>query len=664
MAASHCFEDQLSVNHGLERVLIVEAAAGANRRHWLENHLQELAKSRERTFYLDCDFDLGGPWAGVNEFFSDLLPEIQAQRPDLVEQHVFELVQVLPQLRRQLSVRNPSLTDLAPPSERSRNYAADRAFRIVHGLIDLLDNWKSATSNQSQWVIACDSYDFSGPMTSYFFKELMRRRGERLGFHLLLCVARGQGEKVRTLFLSSQPIAVRPLRLLDEPPVPLDRAVAAQMASDLEERIGEDLLERQAKLPQLIRLWRLAARPEKVLHYKYLALEICNPLGLYEEGLRYSEGILSLAAEHQPENEHLRWSIIMKMLACYSGLQDAKGGLHLAEQEGLKAVEGHPSWRGQVFYMIAMLYARYSQPRDFAKGEEYLDRGLEAIEESDLPDGERHLHSVFNRNGLAMIRSFQGRHQEALDLCKSGIVRLNTHLSADKHRLHRSVLVYNIAQVYSATGSYSEALDQYAVVMAMDPNYSEYYNERGNLLLRLGRLQEARGDYLKAIELSPPYFEVFTNLGQCHRRMGAMAEAIEAYSRALDLQPRQLLALVGRAKAHEESGHVEAAISDYTEALSLDSNQWEVLASRGATYYFVGDLLLSLEDFNRAVDLKPDRAELYQNRATVLTNLAQYHEAAQDLRLALSLNPPDEDRLEIQARLKKITLTLQSPISG
>ena len=115
-----------------------------------------------------------------------------------------------------------------------------------------------------------------------------------------------------------------------------------------------------------------------------------------------------------------------------------------------------------------------------------------------------------------------GRHEQAVELCRSGITRLNAHLSADKHRLHRSILVYNIAQVYTATGAYAEALEHYQSVMAMDPNYSEYYNDRGNLLLRLGRLEEARSDYLKAMELSPPYFEVLTNLGQCYRRMGAM----------------------------------------------------------------------------------------------------------------------------------------------
>jgi len=645
-------------------ILIAEAGPGCFRRRWLEDCLHESATAGSRTFNLQGDFEAAGPWAGVREFFLLLLPEIHEQRPDLIENHAFELVHVIPEMRKSLTVRNPSLTDLAQPGERSRNYAADRAFRNVHGLIDLLDDWKIVACDEIPWVICCDSYDSAGPMCRSFFSELMRRRGKRLRLNLLIGVGCGKGEESRSMFRHGLPVTVLVLDLPPEWETTLARDEAAEMAGELEARIGEDLLERQAKLPDLIRLWRLAGRSDKVLRYKYLALEICNPLGLYADALHYSDGILSLATEVEPDNLYLRWSILMKMLACYSGLQDGAGGLRLTEQADWRVADYKPDWRGQVFYMIAMLHARYRQPRDLAMGEDYLERGLAAIEESDLSEGDRHLHSVFNRNGLAMIRSFQGRHQEALDLCRSGIIRLNTHLSADKHRLHRSVLVYNIAQVCSALGSYSEALEQYTAVMAMDPNYSEYYNERGNLLLRLEHFKEARADYLKAIALSPPYFEVFTNLGQCSRRMRVMDEAIEAYTRALDLQPDQLLALVGRAKAFEESGHVEAAIADYTEALSRDPGQWDVFASRGAMYYEAGNLDRALDDLNCAIELKPDQVELYQNRATVLADLTRYREAAHDLNSALNLGPVDQDRMEIQSRLENLTTALQSSGSG
>src|SRR5262245_51027212 len=147
--------------HSWQRLLIVEAAAGAARQRWLEGRLQELGASEALTFSLSCDFDSGGPWAGVKDLFALLLPDLQAQRPDLVERHSLELVYIMPQLRRSLTVRNPNLTDLAPGEERTRNYPADRAFRIVHGLIDLLDSWKIGTDADTSLAFACDGYDAS-----------------------------------------------------------------------------------------------------------------------------------------------------------------------------------------------------------------------------------------------------------------------------------------------------------------------------------------------------------------------------------------------------------------------------------------------------------------------------------------------------------------------
>jgi tetratricopeptide (TPR) repeat protein len=648
--------NELWTGRGSPQIMIVEAAPGVARRRWLEDRLQDMAECGARTFSVCCDFDSGGPWAGVSGLFSALLTEMQEQRPELVERHALELVYVFPQLRRSLAVRNPSLTDLAPPNERTRNYAADRAFRIVHGLIDLLDSWKIATDAESPWVIACDGYDLAGAISSRFFRELMRRRGESLHLRLLVCVEDGHGEEARASLGAGPPTEVIRLSLAAGPLTATDRGAAAQMARELEERVGDDPLEVQLHLAELIRLWQLADRPDKLLYLRYLGLETYNTLGLYDDALRYGNGLLTLAVEHAPRDESLQWSILIKLLMSHISLGDVQTSLKLAQEQGLKLVEHEALRRVQLFYLMAMFYARFLEPRDLTKGEEYLERGLAAIEEIDPPESERHFYFVFNRNGLAMIRNFQGRHQEAIELCRSGIERLNAHLSAEQHRLHRSILLYNIAQVYAATRSYTEAIEHYSAAMAMDPNYSEYYNERGNVFLHLGRLKEARTDYLRAIELSPPYFEVLTNLGQCYRRMGAMADAIESYSKALDLEPDHLLALMGRAKAHEELAHVEAAIADYSAALAQDSEQWQVVASRGVMYYEAGEIQASLADFDRSIQLKADEADLYQNRATVLADLGQYQEAARDLQTALELNPPEEDKPALLAKLETALL--------
>jgi tetratricopeptide (TPR) repeat protein len=599
-------------------VVVLEGSAGAA---WIDDCLGEFARTGARTFHLSCDFELGGPWAGVTELFSELLGEIQQDRPDLIERHGFELVYLLPLLRRTIDIRNPNLTDMAPRSERTRNYPADRAVRNIHGLIDLLDEWKTADCPAAPWVLACDSFDNAGAMGSLFFRELMRRRSKRLNIRLIAVVAPGNGASACESFDPAVPTELI-FRRVDVPhPASCDSVAAGARAAALEERIGDDELERQANLPSLIYLWKRAGRPDKLLRYRFLALETYNTQGLYADAIRCGDGLLDLAAQQAPGDEDLRWLIFQKLLMSHLGLEHLDVSLQLAEEIGLPLAEKNAGRRNQLFYLMAMFYARFQKPRDFAKGEEYLERSLAAVAESDLPEGERHFRFVFNRNGLAMIRNFQRRPKEAIELCRSGFAYLNEHLDANEHRLHRSILLYNIAQVYAAIGAHSEAIEYYSATIAQDPNYSEYYNERGNVLLQMDRLKEAEADYLRAIELSPPYFEVLTNLGQCYRRMGAMHNAITQYSRALDLEPKHLLARLGRAKAYEETGERDAAINDYSAVILEDASLWEAFGSRGVLLYEAGRLEESLADFDAAIKLKPGVAELHENRAVVVADI-------------------------------------------
>jgi tetratricopeptide (TPR) repeat protein len=635
------------------RLAIVEAPAGALRREWLKDTLTELLQERAEGFYVSCDFDSGGPWAGVSDLFTIMLADMQEKRPDLIEEHALELVYILPELSQTIKVRNPNLTDLSWGHERTRNYPADRAYRNVHGLIDLLDKWKSQVAPGIRWVIACDGLDKSGEIGRMFFRELLRRRGNTANLQLLVAVDPEEGDSLREYLSADTAAAIVSLNLLCEPQAQADPEDAARRANELEERVGDDRARRKANLPEIIRLWRIAKRPDRVVYWNYFGLETYNTAGLYSDALRYGDGLLKLAAEHAPEDGYMRWCIVLKLMMSNIGLGNVKECLALATGEGERLVANNPYWRVQFFYMMAILHARYLKPRDMAKGEAYLERGLEAIELSDLEPEERHFNIAFNRNGLAMIRNFQGRHHEAIELCRRSLEILDLHLSTQEHRLHRSVLIYNIAQVYNAAGAHIEAIKYYSDVIEMDPNYSEYYNERGNIFLGLDRLEEAKADYLKAIELSPPYFEVFTNLGQCYRRSNELEKAIDSYSRALDLEPAQLLALLGRAKANEELGHVRAAIWDYNSALRLDPNQWDVLASRAVLRYEDGKLRESLDDFTRAIELEARSADLYENRATVLEELGRFQEAAEDLERALALTPPDGDRQALELKIER-----------
>jgi len=620
-----------------------------------------------RVTTVSTSFTDGGPWAGVSDIFQPIYEELAVTIPELVQKHATELVHVLPRLRRVVTVNNPNLTDLAPQGQKTRNYAADRAYRLVHGLVDLLDVWRTSRTTSTPWIIICESFDESGTINRKFFSELMRRRGTRLNLFLVASV-RSTSEQIRAVFHAKLNPTIADTRefcgLLSSEQTATKVEVEAD-ARELEAKVGDDGIEIQAHLPKLIALWTAIGDKHKILHWRFRAVDIYNNQGLYEDSLRYAECLLPLAKECAQDNTNMIWVLMAKIITNYLSLQRPEPALALAEGEAFHFARDHnPLWRAHLYYMLGTIYGRYLRPRssqNLEKGTELLDAGLKELEHAGLGEGDYHFQYVFNRNGLAMIRNFQGRHEDALRLCEEGIARLQFHLDRSTHRLHRSVLLYNIAQVYAATKNYDRAIEYYTSAMEMDPNYSEYYNDRAGLFLKLDRLEEAERDYLRAIELSPPYFEVFTNLGQCYRKMGRFDQAVDAYTRAIDLEPLQPLAFLGRGNASDEMGLLAEAEADYTAALELDPEMWDAYASRGVLFYQRGDLEASLSDFTNAILRRPDNSDLYRNRGLLFSAMSRYADAREDFGQALRLGASDEDANLVREQLRIIdSVTLQA----
>jgi len=639
-------------------VLVLECTACPGRRTWLEERTRVPGA---RSFVLACDFDQEGPWDGVRDMLLALLPDIQTQRPDLLERHSVELTAAVPRLRESMAVPHRTLTDVAPEGEKVRGYPADRALRNVHGLIDLIDAWKRSTEPDTLWKIACDGFDKAGSMSRHFFRELMRRRGCALHLEMIVAVDPAAGHDICTSFDPSIPTEIFRLDLPRQAETAQGRAESLVAAVELEHAIGDDPVEREWNLHRLIQLWGAADRQDKVLHLKRDASWAYFHDGLYADALRCNEGLLEMAVQYAPGDEDLHREIIIRRLNALIGLQDVRSAVEVLEKQALPIADKAPfQWQADLYYLAAMVYGRYSKPRQLERGEAYLDRSLEALKEIGLSEEKYYFQYVFNRNGVAMIRNFQHRAQDALELCRQNVELLNEHVRAEKHKLHRSVLIYNTGQVYLAIGKLEDALEYYSRAIAMDPNFSEYYNERGSILLKLDRLSEAEADFRKAIDLSPPYYEVFTNLAQCYRKMGRYDAAIDSYSRALDLEPKQVLALVGRGQAQELSGGRDGAILDYTMALSYEPEQWEVLANRGVLHYEGGNSEAALQDFNAAIRLAPNQVSLHQNRALLLSEMGQTDAALRDLATAETLCGCEPGPLSPRQQLDELRRKIQA----
>ncbi|MBW4575436.1 MAG: tetratricopeptide repeat protein [Aphanothece sp. CMT-3BRIN-NPC111] len=648
--------------HLTSQVVVLDAQPGRDRLEVMQQWLQESQNNGATTWLLSCDSHENGLWAGLNDFLNELMPQIQQKAPHLITKHSYELAMVLPALRHTISVPNPNLTDSALGEERVRNYALDRAYRIVHGLINLLDAWYPYTDG-SPWVIACDRYDRAGVLVRRFFSELMRRRGKQLNLTLLLGTNPGTSETVANQFDTKCLVEKVSLNLPPQPEISVSKEEMRRLAQELEQHIGRDLIEAEIHGSRLIYYWLLSDQPENALIWQARVLGIYNHQGFYEDALIYCEAVATQLEDLCKQDNQLRWNIVGNLFNCYATAGNSARAYQIVQEEALFKIDT-PNELVRVYYLMAMFHARFLPERDFAKAEAYLKQSLDLLEETDMPADQKHFMNAFNHNGLALIRHRQGRAAEAVELCQSGIERLKAHLRLDQHQLHRSVLHYNIAQVYASVGMFEEAVTYFTAAISADPNYSEYYNERGNAYQKMGRLEEAVNDYQKAIEFSPPYYEVWMNLGRCYHLRGQIAEAADAYSVALDLNPTQVPALIGRAQAFEFLEQPEAALADYNAALTLNPSQPLLLANRAALHYELGHLPEALSDLDEAIRcsatrsanaLSADNPDLYQNRAVVLTALGRLDAAAFDLQTYLRLNPDASDRSEVESELLTLT---------
>jgi tetratricopeptide (TPR) repeat protein len=131
-----------------------------------------------------------------------------------------------------------------------------------------------------------------------------------------------------------------------------------------------------------------------------------------------------------------------------------------------------------------------------------------------LPDPkQRAFNAVFMRNGLALIEVRDGNHAEAVRLLDEGMACLDREFDPGEHRMHRSGLRYNRAQVYAMGGRLAEAAAEYAAIVEDDPNLADHHFNLGSMLRRLGRTEEAIANYERALAMSPPFPEVFYNRG-------------------------------------------------------------------------------------------------------------------------------------------------------
>ncbi len=129
----------------------------------------------------------------------------------------------------------------------------------------------------------------------------------------------------------------------------------------------------------------------------------------------------------------------------------------------------------------------------------------------------------------------------------------------------QSTTVINVlGAALQVQGKFDEALRAFEEAIRLEPNFAEYYCNRGNAQKQLGQWENAFASYDKAIQLKPDYADAHCNLGNGMMELGRVDEAVTSFERAILLKP-------GLAGAHRNLSILKTYEADDSQIVLMES---------------------------------------------------------------------------------------------
>ncbi len=133
---------------------------------------------------------------------------------------------------------------------------------------------------------------------------------------------------------------------------------------------------------------------------------------------------------------------------------------------------------------------------------------------------------------------------------------------------------YNLGRIYQDREQLiDKALEQYRIVVALQPDHDRVHNNLGNIYLSQGREQETITEFELAVKYNPRLSFAYFTLGNLYTRQGRYADAMGNYLRALELRPASPY-------THNALGVLyrpEAAVEEFQKAILLYANYDEAV---------------------------------------------------------------------------------------
>jgi len=175
----------------------------------------------------------------------------------------------------------------------------------------------------------------------------------------------------------------------------------------------------------------------------------------------------------------------------------------------------------------------------------------------------------------------------------------------------RAVLAWREANGFARRQDYDRAIAGYSTAIALSPDFSQYWADRGDAHLDKLDYAKAIPDYTEAIRLNQGYSTVYNSRGYCYHSLGDDDHALADFNEAIELRQEFPRALYNRGNIYAARADLTRAIADYDAAIALTPKFWEALAARGHARYAQGAYAEAVADLSAALPLDPSDATPY-----------------------------------------------------
>ncbi len=150
-----------------------------------------------------------------------------------------------------------------------------------------------------------------------------------------------------------------------------------------------------------------------------------------------------------------------------------------------------------------------------------------------------------------------------------GFIQLNSYAEPSKCNMQT---LGQTAMNYIRNKDYNNALGVIDACIAEHPNNATLYNNRGNVLMEMGKFNEAAFAYQKSININPKFTAPYNGLSTLYMKTGQAEKGLEVLMDLKEIAPNDSVAALNRASFELILKNYNAAIEDYTIVLKDKKN--------------------------------------------------------------------------------------------